>query len=51
MRHLSFPPQLLHAGAYGREIIGSARSVHVSSHPLGRILVALCGPQAGANRS
>jgi hypothetical protein len=29
-----FPAQLLHAGTYGRKVVGSTRSVHVSSHPL-----------------
>ena len=45
----SLTAQLIQASTYGREIVGSARSGHVSSHPLGRVLVALYGPRAGAN--
>jgi hypothetical protein len=31
---------LIHAGTYGREVVGSSGSGHVSFHPLGRDLVA-----------
>jgi hypothetical protein len=47
----SLMAQLFHAGTYGREIVGSARPVHVSSHPLGPVLMALYAPRAGAKRS
>ena len=50
VRHLSLPPQLLHAGTHGREIIGSAGSVHGVSSQLGRVLVAQYGLRAGARR-
>src|SRR5262249_48422093 len=44
-RRFSLAAQLLHAGTYGREVIGSTRSVHgVSSHPLCQVLVALYSP-------
>ena len=33
----SLTAQLIQASSYGREIVGSARSGHVSSHPLGRV--------------
>jgi hypothetical protein len=51
LRRFAFPAQFLNAGAYDREIVSSTRSVHVSSHPLGRVLVALYAPRAGAKRS
>jgi hypothetical protein len=51
LRPFSFPAQFLHAGANGREIVGSTRSAYVSSHPFGRFLAALYGPQAGAGGS
>jgi hypothetical protein len=47
---LARPAQFLQASAYGREVVGSARSGHVSSHPRGRVLVVLYGPRAGTQR-
>jgi hypothetical protein len=46
----SLTAHLLQASTYGREVVGSARSGHVSSHPLGRVLVVLYGPRAGTKR-
>jgi hypothetical protein len=44
----SLTAQFVQANTYGREVIGSARSGRVSSHPLGRGLLALRGRAGGA---
>jgi hypothetical protein len=51
VQRFSLSAQFLQASAYGRKVVGGARSCHVSSHPLGRVLVAPYGPRAGAIRS
>src|SRR6516165_1149708 len=50
VHHFSLTAHFLQASTYGREVVGSARSGHVSSHPLGRVLVVLYGPRAGTKR-
>jgi hypothetical protein len=51
VRPVALTAQLFHAGTYGREIVSSTGSGHGSSHPFGRVLVALDAPRAGAKRS
>jgi hypothetical protein len=51
VRTVALTAQLFHAGTYGREIVSSTGSGHGSSHPFGRVLVALDAPRAAAKRS
>jgi hypothetical protein len=45
LRPLVFSAQFLHAGPNCRKIVHRMGSAHLSSHPFGRVLVALaCGP-------
>jgi len=52
VRRFSLTAQLVQAGTYGREVVGSARSGHVSSHPLGRVFAGALWPElAGPDRN
>jgi hypothetical protein len=42
--------QFLQAGTYGREVVGSTRSVHGVSSQLGRVLLAQYVPGPNARR-